>query len=228
VTRAALPSAATAWVSDALIPALDGWWSYDSSTRRVSANPTVNWVVRTVGGRWAKIRIVRLEGSTQSHAGRVTLEVALQTQAGGPLAATRTITLDASGGPVTLDLESEATGGARWDLRLEGYTLRVNGGVTGSGGTGVVRTNQAWEAITDPSSIPASVFRGDTFGGVFNGAPATRWFRYNLQGNNQIWPTYHVYLVRRGSVVHRVQIIDYYGADGRSRQVTVRSAPLES
>jgi hypothetical protein len=53
------------------------------------------------------------------------------------------------------------------------------------------------------------------------------WYRYNITGtDNQIWPTYDVYLVRRGSDVYKVQLVGYYDAGGRSRQITVRYAPL--
>jgi hypothetical protein len=100
-------------------------------------------------------------------------------------------------------------------------------GASGPGRAGAVRVLQTFDQVTNPSGVPPSVLRGDSFGGVFNGPTEERWFRYNLQGNNQIWPTYHVYLIRRGDTIHRVQLVGYYGTDGTSRQVSVRSAPLD-
>ena len=58
---------------------------------------------------------------------------------------------------------------------------------------------------------------------------AKKWYRYNLTGNDhQIWPTYDVYLVRRGAAVYKVQVTSYYSAAGTSRQITIRSAQIRS
>jgi hypothetical protein len=67
-------------------------------------------------------------------------------------------------------------------------------------------------------------YRGDAFGGVFD---EHRWYRYNLTGtDHQIWPTYDVYLIRRGTEVYKVQLVSYYDATGDSRHITFRYAPL--
>lgn len=228
VGPAAVPASEDAWMSDELVPAFAGWWSYNPVTHQVSPVSGSTWVVRTAEGHWARVRVAGMEESTQAHAGTVTLEYALQEEAGGSLGALQTATLDASGGPVALDLETGATGaGEAWDLRLDGYTIRVNGGVSGEGGAGAVRVDESFDAVPDPSSLPASVLRGDSFGGVFNGDAETRWYRYNLQGNHQIWPTYHVYLIRRDGALHRVQIVGYYDAEATARQISVRSFPLD-
>lgn len=228
VGTAAVPSAASAWIADELVPSFSDWWSYDPTTRTVSAITGATWIVRTAEGHWARVRVASITDPGRDHAGTVVLEYQLQEEAGGPLGALRSASLDGSGGVVSLDLESGAVGDpAEWDLRLDGYTMRVNGGVSGTGGGGAARVLQTFDQVTNPSAVPPSVIRGDSFGGVFNGAEEERWYRYNLQGNNQIWPTYHVYLIRRGDTIHRVQLVGYYSADGTPRQVSVRSAPLD-
>ena len=37
-----------------------------------------------------------------------------------------------------------------------------------------------------------------------------------------MWPTYNVFLVRAGEEVYKVQIFDYYGANGQSGFPSVR------
>jgi hypothetical protein len=59
---------------------------------------------------------------------------------------------------------------------------------------------------------------------VFDAHP---WYRYNLDGGHQIWPTYDVFLIRRGDAVYKVQLTSYYGATGDSRQITFRYARLQ-
>ena len=37
-----------------------------------------------------------------------------------------------------------------------------------------------------------------------------------------IWPTYNVYLLKRGEAVYKFQIVGYYGPTGNPRHVTYR------
>lgn len=77
-----------------------------------------------------------------------------------------------------------------------------------------------FEAVT-AADIPASGWSATLFN-------EKRWYRYNLTGNDhQIWPTFDVYLVRRGSEVYKVQLIGYYNAEGDPRFVTFRYVRLE-
>lgn len=234
VTAADLPTDAESWTGDELVPAVTGWYSYDVQTHTVSADPAAVFKVRTAGGEsFAKLHVVGIEGASQAHAGTVTLEFAVQPEAGAAFGATRTLEVDVSGGAVAVDLETGTTvaaGTEGWDLLVEGWSIRVNGGVSGSGGAGAVRVEDAFEAVTHAGDLTSGHYRGDTYGGVFaSGDTGRRWYRYNLQGNHQIWPTYNVYLVRRGDDVYKVQITGYYHPDtGDARHITVRYARLDA
>lgn len=220
----AVPVEPSAWETDALDPAIGGWWRYDSVTHRVSADASKVWKIRTTAGGYAKLRVIAIEGATRDHAGRVTFQHAYQDAAGTPFGEVRTTTVDVAGGTVRVDLSAEGlVDGADWDLAFEGYTIRINGGVSGSGGVGAVLADESFEEMTDAGDAPASVYRGDAFGGVFVARP---WYRYNLRGNHQIWPTYDVYLIRRGTEIWKVQLIGYYDVEGRSRRITFRYARL--
>lgn len=225
VGAAQLPTADSLWRSDALVPAIAGWYRYDAATRVVSAAPERSWKVRTAEGTaFAKLRVAKLEGPTRTHAGRVTLEYAVQSAAGAPMGEVRQLSVDLAAGGVYIDLVKGAVSDAAdWDLRLEGYTLRVNGGVSGRGQAGAVPGAEPFAQIGTASDIPAQVYKADAFGGVFD---ARRWYRYNLDGSHQVWPTYDVYLVRRGSEIYKVQLTGYYGPAGESRRVTFRYAKL--
>jgi hypothetical protein len=227
VTAAQIPAADSAWTADALAPAISGWWSYDAAAHTVAAVPGRAWKVRTAesAAAFAKFRVVRVEGATRTHAGRVTFEYALQPAAGAPMGAVRTATVDVSGGRVHFDLARGTVSDASdWDLAFEGYDIRVNGGVSGSGKAGAVAVDEPFAAIADASDLTASHYRGDAYGGVF---AAKRWYRYNITGaDHQVWPTYDVYLVKRGAEVFKVQITGYYGASGDSRRITFRYAKL--
>ncbi|HVH13318.1 MAG TPA: HmuY family protein, partial [Longimicrobium sp.] len=136
VTAASAPTAADAWASDALAPAISGWWSYNSTTHVVSADPSKAFYVRTAeGAAFAKLRVVSLADAQRAHAGKVTIEYAVQPSAVAALGETKQATIDVSGGRIYFDLvNGSVSTAADWDLALEGYDIRVNGGAAGPGG----------------------------------------------------------------------------------------------
>lgn len=229
VTAAQVPAADSLWTAEKLTPAISGWWAYDATTHAVSAVPARVWKIRAAEDApvYAKFHVLRVEGAGRTHAGRVTFEYAVQPAAGAPMGDVRTATVDlSSGGRVHFDFaRGEVSTAADWDIAFEGYDIRVNTGVSGSGKAGAVLVNGAFATITTASDLTAGHYRGDTFGGVF---AAHRWYRYNIRGNDhQVWPTYDVYLVKRGNEVFKVQLTGYYGATGDSRQITFRYARLQ-
>jgi len=228
VTAADIPTGEDAWRSDALAPAIVGWYSYDPVAREVTADTDRVWKLRAAEAEdpvYAKFRVLSLEDASQSDAGRITIEYAVQPGAGQPLGESETAVIDVTGGRVYFDLATGAESDASdWDLAFEGYTIRVNSGVSGSGWAGAVLESDAFEEITDASDAPAQVYAADQFGGVFESHP---WYRYNLTGDDHlIWPTFDVYLIKRGDEVYKLQIISYYNETADARHITARFAPL--
>lgn len=226
VTSADLPADENAWVSDALAPAIDGWWSYDMTSHTVAPVTDRVWAVRTAEGTgFSKFRITSLANGSQQSAGEVTFEFATQTAAGEPFGSIQSLTVDVAAGPVYVDLlEGTVSDESDWDLLFEGYDIRVNGGVSGSGQAGALLAGEDFGDVVDGGELPANRFVSDEFGGVFEAKP---WYRYDLQGNHQIWPVYNVYLIRTGNEVYKVQPVSYYReSDGEERHITFRYAPL--
>jgi hypothetical protein len=143
------------------------------------------------------------------------------------------------GSPAQVVQAPDPATSAAWDLGFQTTKVMLNGGASGPAGMvayclcqNAGATNEQIMAMTPDSEraefegvtraqIPAA---GEAWSAtVFDGS---KWYRYNLDGNHQIWPTYDVYLVKRGSEVYKVQITGYYGADGKARQITFRYARL--
>jgi len=228
VTAARIPAAADAWVADTLKPAVTGWYAYDTGARTVAPDPSRTWKVRTAEGTgYAKVRVTAIAGATQTAPGTVTLEYALQPAAGAAFGETRTLQVPVPNAtaPVYVDLARGAvTDAADWDLAFDGWNLRVNGGASGSGQAGAALATSAFASITTASDLAATAYRGDAAGGLFG---VKRWYRYNLTGtDHQVWPTYEVYLLKRGSTVWKVQVTGYYSAAGNPRHISLRWAKL--
>jgi hypothetical protein len=227
VTAEDIPSDPGAWEGDALVPALQGWYAYNPTTHVVTANPDRVWKLRTANGQsYAKLHVTAIEGATQAAMGRVTLEYAVQPAKGAAMGEAQTATVDVSAGArVYFSLtRGEVSDASEWDLLFEGWTIRLNGGVSGGGAAGAVVVDEPFDGIADASDM-GTLYQSDRFGGAFASHP---WYRYNITGqDHQIWPTYDVYLVKRGSAVYKVQLISYYEpTTGASRHVTMRYARL--
>lgn len=226
VTGASVP-AATSFVADALNPAVSGWFTGTGAS--ATAAPSKSWIVRrSAGGSviLAKFRVTSIAGATATSAGTITVEYAIQPSSGAAFGPVATRTIDVSGAPVYLDLAAGPVAGtSNWDLRFSGFEIRLNGGVSGTGGvSAVIDESMPFTQLTAQyaSFAPTVAYRADSYGGVFVSSP---WYRYNITGtDNQIWPNFNVYLVKRGETVYRIQVISYYGPTGTSRQITLRSS----
>jgi hypothetical protein len=220
--------AASDFTDDALTPVIAGWFTGTGAAAAADANRSFLIREGTTVTLFTKLRVTQLEGSAGTSPGRVTIEYASQTASGGAFGATRTSTINVGSGRTYFDLTSGAiTDASNWDIAFEGYAIRVNGGVSGNGSVrALAMTTPPFATITSTqaASVPANVYAADSYSGTFGTKP---WYRYNITGtDNQIWPTYDVYLVRRGSDFYKVQVVGYYNAAGQARQITIRYAPI--
>ena len=223
VDATAVP-AAGAFVSDSLIPAFKGWASGVGAGATAATGKT--WLLRLNDDTsFAKVRVISLTGPSAGNAGTVRIEYALQVNAAAAFGAVDTVDLPAAG-PTKVDLNSGAivADGTTWDLKVSGWEILTNGGVSGSGTVGVYADTTAFANVTS-AALPSQAYSVDGFGGVFAGSP---WYRYNIDASapNHIHPTFNVYLVRQGTAVYRVQLLNYYGPAGESRRITFRFAKL--
>lgn len=216
------------FTADALNAAVTGWYSGTVGGTLTPVN-TRTFILRYAGSSvtFAKFRVTGIQNSSAASAGQVTLEYAIQPEGSSQFGPTQTITLDGRTGAMALDFATAQMGASvsGWDVKLDGFALRTNGGVsaTAGGNVGVLTdpsTPFADITVAYASSAPTIAYRNDTYSGVFAASP---WYRYNITGtDNQIWPVFNVYLVKRGSKVWKVQIISYYSASAQPRHITVR------
>lgn len=228
ITAAQIPGDG-AFSGDSLAPAIAGWFT--GSGAQVAPNTTRSWILRrgSPTATLGKLHFTSIRNASAQNAGLIGFEFALQPAAGAAFGAAVQDTVDVRNGAVYYDLtnRAETTVTGPWDLRFSGFEIRSNGGVSGSGSVMAVPDNTTPFATIDAAyaaTAPLVAYKRDAFSGVFT---SKAWYKYNITGtDNQIWPTFNVYLVRRGSEVYKVQLISYYATDGTSRQITVRYARL--
>lgn len=209
------------FVQETLAPAISGWFAGAGTSATADASRT--FIVRLADGTsFAKMRVTALQSPSATSAGRITIEYAVQAAGSGVFGAQQTLSVDVAGGARSVDLNTGtlSSNAAEWDLRLEGFTIRVNGGVSGSG-QGAATPGSF--TMTSANAFPPQAYRTDTYAGIFG---AKRWYRYNLAGDNRISPTFDVYLLKRGNSAFKLQILNYYDAAGQPRRITFRYAQL--
>ncbi|HRN52032.1 MAG TPA: HmuY family protein, partial [Gemmatimonadaceae bacterium] len=211
--------------SDVLTPAIVGWFSGTGDT--ATADTAKTWLLRLSDSTsFAALRVKTIAAPTASHAGSVTLEYRLQTSSGAPLGSAQELTVDAgAAGGARVDLNSGTTTSddAAWDLHVQGFTIRVNGGISGSGKGGAATESTAFAELTT-AVTNASAYRIDTYAGTFG---AQRYYRYNILGDHRISPTFDVYFIRRGADTYKLQVTGYYSVTGAARHITFRWAKLD-
>jgi len=151
-------------------------------------------------------------------------------------------TVDASRAWAYVDLASgdtvsqtDAANSTTWDIAFNATSVHLNGGTDGPAGVAgfcvcqnaaatndqilaMTPDNQA-AAFTAVTSASIPVVDDKWNSDVFTTSP---WYRYDLAGDHRISPTFDVYFVRRGAAVYKLQLINYYGAAGETRRITVR------
>lgn len=215
--------AGVTFVADQLTPAISGW--YTGSGTSATADPSKVFLVRLAdGSSFAKVHVTGIQAASATSAGRVTVEYAVQPSGSSAFGAARTVTLDgtsSSPSVMSADLNADANSStaAEWDMRLVGWNILVNGGVSGPGAAAVATTSASFASLTTASGTPPQAYRADAYAGIFG---TSQWYKYNLAGDNRISPTFDVYLVKRGSAVYKLQITNYYSATGQPRRITFR------
>lgn len=228
VTAADVPASAQ-FQSDELAPVIHDWYAGSGASATVKLNRS--WITLEGSGAnvvLGKFHVTGISGATATSMGQITFQFAVEPAPGQPFGAVQTASVTVGASPAYYDLTTgQVTTPANWDLAFDGWNIRINGGVSGTGTIKAVPDTVAAFTAIDVAyamTAPPQAYRADEFSGVFG---QHKWYRYNITGtDNQIWPMYNVYLVRRGSAVYKVQLTGYYGATGTPRQITVRYAKV--
>lgn len=226
--------AGATFVQDDVVPAPGAsWFRFDRRTNTVVANPRAAWKVRESSSRGhAVFRVSELTMQGQRPVAVGLVVEYRQQAASGALGDLGTIQVDLTQGPQYLDFANgralgpgdvQGPGACAWDIgATPALAIEVNADC--SAGTFPLDPNEDFTALTTASDAPKY---GGFLSAISGAFPATLGdasglFWYNIEGNSRLWPTYNVFLVRAGQEVYKVQITNYYSADGTSGFPTVK------
>lgn len=215
---------------DGIVEDMSGpWFVFNPMTQTLAANSGAAWKARDAEGDYAVFRVVELvmNGNTPES---VTVEFRAQAD-GGTLGDAQTVTVDFSMGPGHIDFSTGAVvapSGCNWDLSFSpSFMVDFNGDC--DAGSFPLDAAEDFAGIASASDAPEygaflSVISG-AIPSTVDDASGTLW--YNIEGNNRMWPTFNVFLVRIGTSVYKVQLLDYYDATGASGHPTLRFEQLQ-
>lgn len=213
------------FAADVFAPAVSGWYTGSGTAAIADTGRLILLRRGTATVTFVKARVTAITGAAAGGPASVTIEYAVQLTAGGTFDTVRTTTLTAGS---RFEFTTRTAGTASdWDLQLDGWNLEVNSGASGAGSTLGIGFASPFASFTAATAamVQPSTFRRDGYSSVFG---SRAWYRYNITGSdNQIWPTFNVYLVKRGTAVHKVQVTGYYNLAGESRHITVRAARIQ-
>jgi len=206
------------FVKDEAAYAMKGWYSYDPVTHIISASKTP-YIITTSDGSYGKIIIDNLQEPGRSNAGVVSLRWVMGngTDLNGE---EKTATIDLSSNNEayfslaneTLVDVDDASNSDSWDLHFNGYTIKMNGGMSGSGKASAMPMEG--EEFENIAVAPDHGYSSDQSGSIF-GATYGGW--YNYDGTTHLLSSKnHIYLIDTGNSVYKMQIKNYYGEVGGS------------
>lgn len=228
------------FASEELAPTFTAW--FIPSQTGLNANPAAAWKFRRPSGAGhAVIRVIEITNAsanpspTDGMAG-IRIEYRLQSP-GGTLGAPAVVNVaipSGSSAVINLTTGQAFTGvlpqDCSWDLRVtRAYELTVNTSAGCGVGTFPLRSGEAFATLTTAADAPSYAPYISVVSGPI---PATfddprGPFLYGLNNDQVIYPTFNIYLVKVGTAVYKVQLIDYYnGSNGASGWPTMRYARL--
>lgn len=211
------------------------WFRFDDRSGTLVANPGAAWKTQESSNRGhAVFRVTSLMMEGQRPVGLV-VEYRRQ-DPGGALGDPRTVEASLARGPAYLALadgqalgpgQVQGPGACAWDIgATPALEIQVNADC--GAGTFPLDPREDFTALARADDAPKYGGFLATISGTFPATvdDATGIFWYNIEGNNRMWPTYNVFLVRADQAVYKVQVPSYYDATGTSGALTVRYQQL--
>lgn len=106
--------------------------------------------------------------------------------------------------PQVIEVDDPETS-LEWDLAFRGFEITTNGGVSGAGAGSAFGPLPEFYFFFPDDPIDAPFLIEDKAGGAFLG-----WYVYD-GSDHTIYTRYHVYGVRSGARLYKVQLLGYYG-----------------
>ena len=195
-----------------------------------TANPASYWKIKTANGGYAVVHVTAITFSAQFALTSITFESRVQTAS--TLGAAQSLTIPTGTANISYSAVTNtavAPNGCNWDLQLNPNTFDMTTNSACTVGTYPGGNSPTFAAVTsasDAAQYPTylSVLSGPIANSVTD---LTAPFRYDLQGTQRLSPAFNTFLIKVGTKVYKLQVVNYYSAAGTSGYPTLRVARIQ-
>lgn len=197
-----------------------------------TANASAFWKTRLADGRFAVFRVARIRFTPQFAVDTLVVESRLQT--GATLGATQQLAFAPGGQVRALSLGTNSVvasaAGCGWDLQFNPAPSQLSLTMNTACGVGTYPggTSPTFATVASASDAPQYAgFLSQLVGPIPTSVlDKSGPFRYNLTGTDRLHPTFNTFLIKTGTRVYKLQVIDYYSATGSAGFPTLRFARI--
>ena len=194
-----------------------------------SANTAAYWKVKTASGGYALLHVTAIAYNLTGSLTSVTFESRVQT--GATLGAAQQATVPITGAPIAFSIAANAAvtaSGCNWDVQVNPQTFAMTTNAACSAGSYPGPTSPTFATATSASDAAQyGLFLAAMVGPIPNSVTdKSAPFRYSLQNDQRLYPSFNIYLVKVGVNVYKLQVINYYSDAGTSGYPTIRYARL--
>lgn len=207
--------------ADESTEAIDGWYSYNTTTHQVSADDQTFFIVES-GSDFAKFNVTDL---VQDGFGMTSISINRSTQLNGeiefgPTASETFVSTDCTD-DIYIDLINlvEVTAADSWDLSLpctEGaMSFAIN---IGDDNRAISDVNTTAENAIDVDALRYypwldNVEVTHAFSTYGDSNSGYGWGDYGVNGGHGLWPNYAIYVIKTPSAYYKFQITNYYDSE---------------
>jgi len=106
--------------------------------------------------------------------------------------------------PSLVDVEGTGASSIAWDIALQGHDVFTNGGISGPGNSSAFGPLSAPTYLSDTAPEVPLLLQDRTGGALLD------WYDY-VGSSHQLFSRYHVYALRDGDRLFKLQVLGYYG-----------------
>lgn len=210
------------WQEDSFVLAVDAWYSYDPFAHAIVPTEYV-YVLKDALGQYVKFQVTDMfDASMPPDMGSVTCRFVYAASGNDLTGQPDTVTLDVGTGTGYIDFSvaSEVMPvdpeiSLDWDIAFTNYEIHLNAEVFGPGAARAYPAYLDGDLIDNPTDFDGLTYAPTQVQGYMAdqlGSALTDWYLYN-DVTHQLSSLDHVYLIKIGDKVYKLQIHSYYHPD---------------